>query len=84
MEVRGIVGAEVRYELAFQDDFMIIKAAVAGQGLELLHDVYVSDELRNGTLAKACSAACQPILRIMPLAMQKQCHALLSGVLQNG
>ncbi len=57
MEARGIDGEKARYGPAFKDDFMIIKAAVAGQGLALLHDVYVNDELRKGTLLKACSAA---------------------------
>ena len=57
MDARGLHGEKVRYGPAFKDDFMIIKAAIAGQGLALLHDVYVNDELHKGTLIKACSAA---------------------------
>lgn len=55
-EARGIDDKNARYGPAFKDDFLIVKAAVEGQGLALLHDVYVKDELRKKHLVKACNA----------------------------
>lgn len=38
---------------SFDDDFLLIRAAVAGQGLALVRDVYAADEIASGRLALA-------------------------------
>lgn len=38
---------------SFDDDFLLIRAAVAGQGLALVRDVYAADEISSGRLALA-------------------------------
>lgn len=38
---------------SFDDDFLLIRAAVAGQGLALVRDVYVADEIASGRLTLA-------------------------------
>lgn len=56
-EARDIDIAQARFGPAFKDDFLIVRAAVKGQGLALIHDVNVRDELATGQLVKACDAA---------------------------
>ncbi|MBL4908084.1 MAG: hypothetical protein JKX94_11580, partial [Sneathiella sp.] len=56
-EARGVDDSKALYGPSFQDDFLTLKAVVEGQGLALLSDVYVRDELRNKSLTKACDAA---------------------------
>ena len=41
---------------SFSDDHLMIRAAVAGQGLALVRDVYAGDDLRRGTLVRAIDA----------------------------
>ena len=53
----GLDESKALYGPAFEDDFLIVKAAVEGQGLALLSDVYVSSELQNKKLVKACQTA---------------------------
>lgn len=38
---------------SFDDDFTLIRAAVSGQGLALVRDIYAADELASGRLALA-------------------------------
>jgi|FEC22Drversion2_1045045.scaffolds.fasta_scaffold01371_8 LysR family transcriptional regulator, glycine cleavage system transcriptional activator len=38
---------------SFSDDHLMVKAAVAGQGLALVRDLYADDELRAGRLVRA-------------------------------
>jgi LysR family glycine cleavage system transcriptional activator len=52
-EAQGIQTPEVRKGHAFSDAQLIVAAAVAGQGLALLRDVYVMEALRTGELVKA-------------------------------
>ncbi len=56
-EARGVDGRDAKYGPAFKGDFLIVKAAVEGQGLALVSDVYVQEELRTNQLVKACNAA---------------------------
>ncbi len=56
-EARGIDIGKARFGPSFKDDFLIVKAALQGQGLALIHDVYVREELSDGRLVKACEAA---------------------------
>lgn len=49
-------GVEPRHDLSgpsFSDDHLILTAAVAGQGLALVHNVYADDDLRAGRLIHA-------------------------------
>jgi LysR family glycine cleavage system transcriptional activator len=52
-EAQGIQTAEVKKGHAFSDAQLIVAAAIAGQGLALLRDVYVMEALRTGGLVKA-------------------------------
>jgi LysR family glycine cleavage system transcriptional activator len=36
---------------SFDDDYMLVREAIAGQGLALVSDVYTADEIRSGRLA---------------------------------
>ncbi|USG59534.1 LysR substrate-binding domain-containing protein [Sneathiella marina] len=56
-EARGIDERKALYGPSFEDDYLIVKAAVEGQGLALLSDVYVSEQLKTKQLVKACDAA---------------------------
>ncbi|MGU3575625.1 transcriptional regulator GcvA [Brucellaceae bacterium C25G] len=38
---------------AFEDDYLLIRAAIAGQGIALVRDVYASEEIKNGHLVLA-------------------------------
>lgn len=38
---------------SFDDDFLLVRAAVAGQGLALVRDVYATEEIASGRLALA-------------------------------
>lgn len=37
----------------FEEDFLLVRAAIAGQGIALVRDVYVAEEIANGRLALA-------------------------------
>ncbi|MGH7173127.1 MAG: LysR substrate-binding domain-containing protein [Gemmataceae bacterium] len=49
---RGIRAAQVRRGLAFSDEHLIVQAAIAGQGLALVRDVFVEGDLRLKRLVK--------------------------------
>lgn len=38
---------------SFEDDFLLVRAAIAGQGLALVRDVYAAEEISSGRLALA-------------------------------
>lgn len=38
---------------AFEDDYLLVRAAIAGQGLALVRDVYAAEEIASGRLALA-------------------------------
>lgn len=38
---------------AFDDDYLLVRAAIAGQGLALVRDVYAVEEIESGRLAFA-------------------------------
>lgn len=38
---------------SFEDDYMLVRAAIAGQGLALVRDVYAAEEIASGRLALA-------------------------------
>ncbi len=40
---------------SFSDDHLMVRAAVAGQGLALVRDIYADDDLRSGRLVRAIS-----------------------------
>lgn len=52
-EAQGIRTPEVKKGHAFSDAQLIVAAAIAGQGLALLRDVYVLEALRTGELVRA-------------------------------
>ncbi|MBP6563581.1 MAG: hypothetical protein KA214_08930, partial [Neisseriaceae bacterium] len=49
------VGEDERAErgTSFEDDFLLLKAAEAGQGIALIQDVYAEESLANGRLVQA-------------------------------
>lgn len=38
---------------AFEDDYLLVRAAIAGQGLALVRDIYAAEEIESGRLALA-------------------------------
>ena len=52
-EVHGVAAPNCKKGPAFSDNQLIVRAAVAGQGLALVRDIYVNDELRAQRLVKA-------------------------------
>lgn len=52
-EAHGVNAAGARYGPNFRDDFLVVRATVEGQGLGLISDTYVTDELQKGQLVKA-------------------------------
>ena len=56
-EAHGVDAASANYGSAYKDDFLAVRAAVEGQGLALVSDLYARDELNKGLLVKALDAA---------------------------
>lgn len=54
---QGIDETGARYGAAFKDDFLTVQAAIKGQGVALLNDVYVREELAAGRLVRALDAS---------------------------
>lgn len=52
-EAHGVRAAKPMKGPAFSDDHLMVRAAVAGQGLALVRDVYAEDDLRTGRLVRA-------------------------------
>ncbi|MCV2886978.1 LysR substrate-binding domain-containing protein [Ruegeria aquimaris] len=51
-EAHGVNGAAPSYGTAFKDGFLTVKAAIRGQGLALISDIYVREELEDGRLVR--------------------------------
>jgi len=56
-EAHGIEASSAIYGTQYGDDFLTVKAAVDGQGLALLNDVYVKESLTSGQLVHALDTA---------------------------
>lgn len=52
-EAHGVVAPHCRKGPAFSENHLIVRAAVAGQGLALVRDIYAEDDLRSKKLIKA-------------------------------
>ncbi|RZF24147.1 LysR family transcriptional regulator [Paraburkholderia sp. UYCP14C] len=52
LRAQGIENASARRGSSFCDDALLIKAAVAGQGIALVSDVHASAEIANGRLVR--------------------------------
>lgn len=48
----GVGAIAPSYGTAFKDGFLTVKAAVRGQGLALINDIYVREELADGSLVR--------------------------------
>jgi LysR family glycine cleavage system transcriptional activator len=51
-EAQGVAAPNCRKGPAFSDNHLIVRAAVAGQGLALVRDIYAEDDLRAKKLVK--------------------------------
>lgn len=56
-EAHGVHAPESKKGLAFSDDHLVVQAAVAGQGLALVRDVYAKDNLRLKKLVRVLSGS---------------------------
>lgn len=54
-EAHGVVAPKCKKGPAFSESHLIVRAAVAGQGLALVRDIYAEDDLRSQKLIKALS-----------------------------
>jgi LysR family glycine cleavage system transcriptional activator len=52
-EAHGVVAPHCKKGPAFSENHLIVRAAVAGQGLALVRDIYAEDDLRSKKLIKA-------------------------------
>jgi LysR family glycine cleavage system transcriptional activator len=52
-EAHGVSAPHARKGPAFSESHLMVRAAVAGQGLALVRDIYVDDDLRSRRLVKA-------------------------------
>jgi LysR family glycine cleavage system transcriptional activator len=52
-EAQGVDALHAKKGPAFSENYLIVRAAVAGQGLTLVRDIYVDDDLRSQRLVKA-------------------------------
>jgi LysR family glycine cleavage system transcriptional activator len=52
-EAHGVTAPHAKKGPAFSESHLIARAAVAGQGLALVRDIYVDDDLRSQRLVKA-------------------------------
>jgi LysR family transcriptional regulator, glycine cleavage system transcriptional activator len=55
-EAHGVAAPHCRTGPAFSEHHLIVQAAVTGQGLALVRDIYADDELRSKRLVKALTA----------------------------
>ena len=53
IRAQGIDDKRARYGTVFKDGFLTVRAAIDGQGLALLSDVYVREHLASGRLVQA-------------------------------
>lgn len=56
-EAHGIESSSAAYGTQYGGDFLTVRAAVDGQGLGLLNDVYVKESLASGQLVRALDTA---------------------------
>jgi len=56
-EAHGVSAPHARQGPAFSDSHLMVRAAVAGQGLALVRDIYVDDDLRSQRLVKALTVS---------------------------
>ena len=56
-EAHGVDAKEATYGTTYGNDFLTVKAAVEGQGLALLNDIYVKEALALGQLVRALDTA---------------------------
>jgi len=56
-EAQGIYAPNASSGSVYADDYLVIRAAISGQGLALVRDVYVLDELNSGSLVEALDEA---------------------------
>jgi LysR family transcriptional regulator, glycine cleavage system transcriptional activator len=52
-EANGVAASHCKKGPAFSENHLIVRAAVAGQGLALVRDIYAEDDLRSKKLIKA-------------------------------
>lgn len=52
-EAHGVAAPNCKKGPAFSENHLIVRAAVAGQGLALIRDIYADDDLRSKKLVKA-------------------------------
>ncbi|MFT6024338.1 MAG: LysR family glycine cleavage system transcriptional activator [Ascidiaceihabitans sp.] len=53
----GIDAAKAQYGTQYGNDFLTVKAAIEGQGLALVSDVYVAESLASGQLVRVLQAS---------------------------
>ena len=51
-EVHGVAAPNCKKGPAFSESHLVVRAAVAGQGLALVRDIYAEDDLRSKKLVK--------------------------------
>jgi LysR family glycine cleavage system transcriptional activator len=56
-EAHGVAASNCKKGPAFSENHLIVRAAVAGQGLALIRDIYADDDLRSKKLVKALTAS---------------------------
>ncbi|NHZ88892.1 LysR family transcriptional regulator [Massilia sp. CCM 8733] len=53
LQASGSASPKARRGLSFNDEHMLVRAAIEGQGLALVRDIYAGADLEKGTLRKA-------------------------------
>ena len=56
-EAQGIDASHAHYGTQYGNDFLTVKAAIEGQGLALLNDIYVKEGMASGQLVRALNTA---------------------------
>jgi LysR family transcriptional regulator, glycine cleavage system transcriptional activator len=56
-EAHSVAAPDCRKGPAFSENHLVVRAAVAGQGLALVRDIYAHDDLRSKTLVKALTVS---------------------------
>ncbi len=57
LEAQGVDAPGAQYGAQYGNDFLTVKAAIEGQGLALLNDIYVKEGLESGQLVRALNVA---------------------------
>ncbi len=69
-KAQGVDASRAHYGTRYGNDFLTVKAAIEGQGLALLNDIYVREGLISGQLVRALDTAWPTVFAYYAVALE--------------